>query len=118
MATDAVNILVLAREMLEDKKLVKELILHGITNAKEARREDPFFWEVLPNSTSRFLRRSAIASFDETPGAYIRIPAYPGVAEASVAAITGDDDGLIEQLLANTKKFLGLVMDNVRYGNA
>jgi hypothetical protein len=118
MATDAVNILVLAREMLEDKKLVRELILHGIKNAKEARLEDPFFWEVLPNSTSRFLRRSAIASFDETPGAYIRIPAYPGVAEASVAAIIGDDDGLIEQLLANTKKFLGLVMDNVRYGNA
>ncbi len=118
MATDAVNILVLAREMLEDKKLVRELILHGITNAKEAKREDPFFWEVLPNSTSRFVRRSEIASFEETPGAYIRIPAYPGVAEASVAAITGDDEALIEALLSNTKKFLGLIMDNVRYGNA
>jgi hypothetical protein len=118
MATDAVNILVLAREMLEDKKLVRELILHGIKNAKEQRLEDPFFWEVLPNSTSRFLRRSEIAGFDETPGAYIRIPAYPGVAEASVAAITGNDEGLIEQLLANTKQFLSLIMDNVRYGNA
>ncbi|GEM_PF-3275403 len=118
MATDAVNIFVLAREMLEDKKLVRELILHGIKNAKEKRLEDPFFWEVLPNSTSRILRRSEISGFDETPGAYIRIPAFPGVAEASVAAIIGDDEGLIEQLLANTKKFLGLVMDNVRYGNA
>lgn len=118
MATDAVNILVLAREMLQDKKLVRDLILHGIQNAKEEKRDDPFFWEVLPNSTSRFVRRSQIASFDQTPGAFIRIPAYPGVAEASVAALTGDDEALIEALLTNTKKFLGLIMDNIRYGNA
>lgn len=118
MATDAINVYVLAREMLEDKKLVRELILHGIKNAQEVRRDDPFFWEVLPNSTSRFLRRSEIAGFDQTPGAYIRIPAYPGAAEASVSAILGDDEALIEQLLANTKTFLAQVMDHVRYGNS
>ena len=117
MANDAVNIYVLAREMMEDKKLVRELILHGIRNAKEKGLDDPYFLEVLPNSTYRILRRSEIVSFEATPGAFIRIPAYPGVAEAAVAAVTGDDEGLIEQLLSNTKRFLSLVMDNIRFGN-